>query len=75
MALVDDGEGAVFYHPAAHTLLSYPFDTSGLDESNVETLWRRLGDPATWIDSHSEGVDWVHPRYRWVRNFDDEQSN
>ena len=75
VALVDDGGRAVFHHPAAHTLLSYPFDTSGLDESNAETLWRRFGDTATWSDAHSEGVDWVHPRYQWVLDLDAEQSS
>lgn len=61
--------------PTAQTLLAYLFDRDGLDESNAEPLWQRLGDPVAWIDAHSEGVNWVHPRYRWVLDLEDEQSS
>lgn len=75
VALVAGGDRAVFFRPGGRVLVSYPFDAGGVDECNSETLWRRVGDPAAWVDAHCEAVDWVHPRYRWVLELGAEESS
>lgn len=74
VALVEGGERAVIYHPREHKLVAYPFDAGGVDDSDGETLWGRLGDPTAWVDANVERVDWVHPRYRWILDLDGEQT-
>ena len=74
IALVKDGERAVFYRPGSYSLVSYRFGVSGILESEGETLWRRVCDPAAWVDANVKRVDWVHPRYRWIQDLDGEQS-
>lgn len=72
VALVEGGERAVFYRPESLSIVVCGFDVGGVEAG--ETLWRRAGDPAAWVDANRERVDWVHPRFRWVLELDGEQS-
>jgi hypothetical protein len=66
VALVDDCERAVLFTLASKTLEAVPFDKHGTDENESEVLWRRLGDPRSWVDAYADGLEWVHPHYRWA---------
>ena len=72
VGLVDDCRRAVFYSPAGRTLVAYWFDEHGVHEEDLDTLWRLLGDAASWVDAHRDALDWVHPHFRWVLDFDDD---
>jgi hypothetical protein len=73
VAFVDGGERVVFYRPRSYSLVAYPFDVGGVDESGGEVLWERVCDSTAWVDANVERVDWVHPRYRWILDLDKEQ--
>lgn len=70
VGLVDDYRRAVFYSATGRTLVAYEFDEHGISETDVDTLWRALGDAASWVDAHADDLDWIHPRHRWVRDAD-----
>ena len=72
VALVADCERAVYYSPHGRTMKGYSFDEHGVRETDVDTLWRLLGDAASWVDAHRENCDWVHPHFRRVLDLDDE---
>lgn len=63
VALVDDCERAVCYLLIGQTLKNYPFGKHGVVEADVDTLWRSLGDAASWVDAHEEECDWMHPHF------------
>lgn len=71
VGLVDDCRRAVFYSPAGRTLVAYRFDNHGVHEEDLDTLRRLLDDAASWVDTHRDELDWVHPHFRWVLDFDD----
>lgn len=72
VGLLGDGGRAVLYNTASHTLEAVPFDKHGLRRGDAETLWRRLGDAASWVDANRESLAWVHPHLRWVLDIDDD---
>lgn len=71
VALVDDGERAVFYNPSGRTLKGYAFGKHGIQETDVDTLWRLLSDAASWVDAHQDDLDWTHPHFCWVLDVDE----
>lgn len=73
VGLVDCCQRAVFYSPSGRTLVAYRFDKHGVYESDYDTLWRLLGDAASWVDAHRDDLDWVHPHFRWVLDFEDSE--
>ena len=74
VALVDGAERVVFYNELSHTLEAVAFDEHGL-RGDRETVWRSIGDAASWVDFRSDDFDWIHPRYRWVLGLDEEQTS
>lgn len=42
------------------------FGKHGVQESDVDTLWRVVSDTASWVDAHHSECDWVNPHVRWV---------
>lgn len=66
VGLTEGGDRAVFYAADAHTLTSVPLDAHGLDLPRAERLRDRSNDPTAWVVARGDGIDWVHPRYRWV---------
>lgn len=64
VGLVDDCRRAVFFAQAERSLVAYAFDKHGVAETETASQWRVLGDAASWVDAHSEQVDWVHPEFR-----------
>lgn len=66
VALVDDCERAVFYHPNGRMMKAFKFDHHGLREPDFDTLRRLLSDAASWVDANKEKCDWIHPDIRWV---------
>lgn len=74
VAFVDEGQRAVFYRFRSYSLVDCPFDAGGVEGGDAETLWQRTCDPAAWVDANVDWVVWVHPRYRWILDLDDEQT-
>jgi hypothetical protein len=72
VGLVENHQRAVFYSPVGRTLVAYRFDRHGLCESDHDTLWRLLGDAASWVDAHRDDLDWVHPHFRWVLDVEED---
>lgn len=73
VALIDDCERAVFYHPNGRTMKAYTFDHHGIREADFDTFWRLLSDAASWVDTHQEECDWIHPDIRWVLDVPDNE--
>jgi len=45
---------AVYYSSTGRSLKGYSFDKLGIREANVDSVWRFLGDAASWDDAHHE---------------------
>ena len=74
VALVETGERAVFYWPNSFAVVACSFGAGEVEMGDGKVLWRRVCDPAAWVDANAESVDWVHPRYRWILDLDGEQT-
>ncbi|WP_410765774.1 hypothetical protein [Haloferax sp. DFSO60] len=72
VGLSADIERAVFFNPASQTLESIPFDREGTRESDAEVLSSQLSDPASWVETHTTRLGWIHPHFRWVCGLEDE---
>ena len=74
VALVDGGERAVFYRLDSFSVVACSFGAGGAEVGDGKVLWRRVCDPAAWVDANVDRVDWVHPRYRWILDLDGERT-
>ena len=74
VALVDEGERAVFYRPDSFSVVAWSFGAGGVEVDDTKTLWRRVCDPGAWVDANVDRVDWVHPHYRWILDLDGERT-
>lgn len=71
VALRDGCGEAVYFDADARVLRAVPVDKHGTRDDEAERVWRRLGDPGSWVDAAGPGLDWVHPRFRWVLTLED----
>lgn len=74
VALEDGCESVIYYETLERSLRRVSLDTLGLPDESPETLWAEVGDAACWVDANETDLIWVHPRYRWVLELDDQQS-
>ncbi len=73
VGLIDDHQRAVYYSSTGRSLKGYAFDKHGVREADMDSVWRLLGDAASWVDAHQEELDWIHPHYRWVLDLEDDR--
>ena len=66
VAVLSDGDRAVFYSPNARVLVAVPFDEHGVDHGAATRLLDDLTEPASWVTAQNGTLAWVHPRYRWA---------
>lgn len=73
VGLIDDRQRAVYYSSTGRSLKGYEFDRHGVQEADIDSVWRLLSDAASWVDAHQDELDWIHPHYRWVLDIDDDR--
>ena len=74
VALIDDAQRAVYHEAESKCLKGYQFDKHGVRAAHFDTLWRLVDDVASWVDAHQDDCQWVHPRFRWVLDVPEDET-